>query len=110
MSFASFASGSNEVVDDVDRLLDGGVDHLRDKHEGDREHQRDQLEARDAVPDGGDQHRNRDGEVDAHVPVRPEDVDDPLDRVVEALDQGERAAGTVHAYIASRDFISSPWS
>ena len=92
MSFASFASGSNDVVatsiaPSIAELIISAIEHERD-----REQQRDQLEPVDADHDRRDQHADRDREVDAHVPLRAEDVDDPLDRVVEALEQRQRAA------------------
>ena len=40
----------------------------------------------------GDQHHDGDREVDPHVPLGAEHVDDPLDRVVEALDDRGRTA------------------
>ena len=80
------------------------------------------------------EHENRGDEVDAKVPLRAEDVDDPLEGVVEAVEQGRRATrgrlrrltlrplafvvlgvarerrdGHV-AYTASRASISGPWS
>ena len=91
MSFASFASGSNEVVAtsiaaSIAELIISAIEDERD-----REQQRDQLELR--------RRRGRAratstttaaSEVDPHVPLRAEHVDDPLERVVEALDQRER--------------------
>jgi hypothetical protein len=82
---------------DVDRLLYGRVDHLRDEHESDREQQSDQLESRHADPDRSYEHADRRQEMDSHVAMDAEHVDDPLDRVVEAVDQGESAPATHRA-------------
>ena len=54
------------------------------------------------------QHGNGDGEMDAHVPLRADNVDDPFDRVVEALE--DRGPGAAHACTRSRASISAPWS
>ena len=75
---------------DVDRRLDGRVQHLRDQDERDREQQRDQLQLVDAGDERRDQHEHRDGEVDPHVPLRAEHVDDPLEGEVERLDDRGR--------------------
>ena len=40
-----------------------------------------------------DDHHDRDREVDPHVPLRPEHVDDPLERVVEASRGDVASAG-----------------
>jgi hypothetical protein len=110
---------------DVDRSLDRRVDHLRDEHERDGEQERDQLEAADPECGRGGDHGDRDREVDSEVPLRAEDVDDPLERVVEAVEQRRRTAGCRrrarrprplrrrdgrHRCSASRASISSPWS
>ena len=76
----------------VDRRLDRRVDHLGDQDERNREQERDELEPVDADPERHDHHGGRGCEVDPHVPMRPEDVDDPLDREVEALDDRDPAA------------------
>ena len=133
MSFASFAFGSKRRRRDVDHALDRRVQHLGDEDERDREHERDQLQPRDADGDRGGEDENRRDEVDAEVPLRPEDVDDPLEGVVEAVDQRRRAARSAaattrrpvallvlgvarqrrdghDAYTASRASISGPWS
>jgi hypothetical protein len=91
----------------VDRPLDGGVDHLGDKHECDRKKECDQLQPRHADGDGDDEYRDGDGKVDAHVALRAQHVDDALDRVVEALDDGRPRS---HACPRSRASISAPWS
>ena len=111
-SFASFAFGSKRRRRDVDHALDRRVQHLRDEHERDRKHERDELQARDADRDSGDEDEDRGEEVDAEVPLRPEDMDDPLERVVEAVEQRRRAPRSrlAHAYSASRASISPPWS
>ena len=90
----------------VDRPFDGGVDHLRDEHERDREQQRDQLDLRDADGGGDDENRDRDGEVEPHVALRAQHVDDALDREVEALDDRRPRS---HACVRSRACISTPW-
>ena len=111
MSFAIFAIGSNDGRRDVDGRLDGGVHELGDEHERDREQQHRELELRRAEADRGDEHGDRDGEVDPEVPLRADRVDDPLGGEVEALEQrcralpGHRAACALLARA-----ISSPWS
>ena len=65
---------------DVDHALDRRVQHLRDEDERDREHERDQLEPRTPTRDRGGEDEDGGEEVDAEVPLRAEDVDDPLER------------------------------
>jgi len=91
MSFASFAVRVERGRRDVDRALDRRVDHLADKNEGDRQQEGDQLEAADTEQRGGDDHGNCNCKVDAEVPLCPKDVDDPFERVVEAVEQRRRA-------------------
>ena len=100
MSFASLASGSKDVVATSIPGLERGVDHLRDQHERDRHQQDHELEAADADDQRPDQHAGGDHEVDPHVPLGAEHVDDPLEREVEALEDGG-AAADVHARSAS---------
>ena len=71
---------------DVDRRLERRVQHLGDQHERDPDDQRQQLDL--LHPDGQRRGpgRRRDGEVDPHVPLGAEHVDDPLEREVEGLD------------------------
>jgi len=95
MSFASFHRVERRRGD-VDSRLDRGVDHLGDEDERDRDEEGDQLEAGDVRDERRDQHHDRDREVDPHVPLGAEHVDDPLDRVVEALDDRGRAARRDH--------------
>ena len=49
------------------------------------------------VVNPGHEHGYRDHEVDPHVPLRAEDVDDPLGREVERLDDRRRPAARAHA-------------
>ena len=119
---------------DVDHALDRRVQHLGNEDEGDREHEGDQLEPGDAGGDRAAEDENGREEVDAEVPLRAKDVDDPLERVVEAVDQrrgtaGGRRRGTTRRplallvlgvarqrrdghpeYTASRASILGPWS
>ena len=88
-----------------------------------------QLETLGAQRDSSADDDDRDQKVDAQIPLRAEHMDDPLGRVVEAVDQARRAAGPrqrletrppvalpprrrrdAHASSASRAVISSPWS
>ena len=55
--------------------------------------------------------RDRDDEVDAQVPLRAERVDDPLERVVERVEDRRRAPlSSSRASSRSRRSIASPWS
>jgi len=80
----------------VDRALDRGVDHLRDQHEGDREEERDELVVVHPRGEGDDQDDDGDEEVDAHVALGPQHVDDALEGVVEAVEERRRAARSAH--------------
>ena len=51
----------------------------------------------------------RDREMDAHVPLRAEDVDDPLGRVVERVEEA-RGTARAHANASSSSDIAVPWS
>ena len=95
---------------DVDRLLQRRVDHLGDEDEGDREQKRDQLELRDADRESRPQHDHRRQEMDPHVPLRAEDVDDPFERKVDAFEQGLGPAVRHPLHRASSFSISAPWS
>ena len=91
MSLASFAIGSNEVEATSTAASTAVLSISAISTNDDRDQERDQLEPRDVERERGDEHADRDGEVDPHVPLRAEDVDDPLDREVEALDDRGRA-------------------
>jgi hypothetical protein len=74
----------------VDRTFDRGVHHLGHEHECNGEQQYDQLDATHAERHGGSDHADRHDEVDPQIPLRAQDVDDPLERVVEAVEQRRR--------------------
>ena len=86
MSFASFAIGSNDVVAmsiaasmpvfSISAISTNVIEIS----------ERDQLQLRHVDDERSDQHEERDHEVDPHVPLRAEDVDDPLERVVERVE------------------------
>ena len=135
MSFASFASGSNELVArsiaaSIAELIISAI-------------RTNAIASRSAtssirstpIQSASDEHRGRGREVDPHVPVGAEDVDDPLDGEVEALDDrdppaplpvpgrsepaplvgrcggGPEVTGGAHcASASSRASISGPWS
>ena len=111
MSFASFASGSNEVVAtsiaaSIAELIISAISTNAIASSS-------AISSSFATPiaDRGDQHDDRDGEVDPHVPLRAEHVDDPLERVVEALEEvGGRRLVTRSTVRSSRASISAPWS
>ena len=72
---------------EVDHALDRRVEHLGNEDERDREHERDQLQPCHPERDRGREDEDRSEEMEPEVPLRPEDVNDPLERVVEAVEQ-----------------------
>ena len=110
MSFASFAIGSNELVatsiaPSIAVLIISAISTNA-------------IASRSAisssfvtsVDDRDHEHDDGDREVDPHVPLRAEHVDDPLERVVEGVEEARRALAAHSASSSSRRSISSPWS
>jgi hypothetical protein len=75
------------IGDQVDDVLERGVEHLGDEHERDRHQQGDHLQAREREEQAGEEHQPRDAEVDPHVALVAERVDDAVEGVVEAVEQ-----------------------
>ena len=97
MSFASFAIGSNDVVaasiapSIAVLIISATSTNVIESSSAIS------SMLRDADRDRGDEHGDRDREVDPHVPLRAQHVDDPLERVVEALDDRRPRSSCVRA-------------
>ena len=111
MSFAIFAIGSNDV-DATSTAASTAVLTISATRTNVIASKQDrQLELARAEPDRRDENGGREREVDPHVPLRADDVDDPFDREVEALEEGlAPLAGHPRTCSSSRVSISSPWS
>ena len=91
MSLASFAFGSNDVVETSIAPSIAELTISATSTNAMTMRSAISSSARDAERGGGGDHDDRDDEVDPQVPLRPEDVDDPLERVVEAVEERRRA-------------------
>ena len=91
MSFASFAIGSNEVDATSTAASTAVFTSSATSTNVIASSSTASSSLRRAEPDRGDEHGDRDREVDPEVPLRPDRLDDPLGRDVEALEE-RRAA------------------
>ena len=110
MSFASFASGSNDVV--ATSIACSRAELIISAISTNAIASRSAISSNrvDADRKRGDEHDDGHREVDPHVPLRAQHVDDALDRVVEALEERRRPAVGSCATPRSRASISAPWS